>query len=181
MLATMGQAVPSFFLAILLILFFAVSLRVLPAGGYTDITKDVGAHFRNMLMPSFTLGFVIAPFLSRVIRSSLLDVLGEDYIRTARAKGLAGRRVIVGHALRNALIPAVTAVGASTGALLGGAVVTETVFRLPGMGQLVVDSIQRRDFPVIQGAVMTIAAIKIIMNLIVDVLYGFLDPRIRYA
>src|SRR5262249_13744468 len=117
----------------------------------------------------------------RVIRSSLLDVLGEDYIRTARAKGLAARRVVVGHALRNALIPAVTAVGASTRALLGRAVLTRTVFPLPRVVRLVVDSTQRRDFPVIEGAVMTIAAIKIVMNLVVDVLYGYLDPRIRYG
>lgn len=180
-LAISGTAVPSFFLAVLLILLFAVAWKVLPAGGYVDLQRDPLAHLRLMILPAFTLGFVISPFLSRVIRSSLIDVLHDDYIRTAMAKGLAQRPIILRHALRNALIPAVTALGTAIGALLGGAVVTETIFRLPGMGQLVVQSIQRRDFPVIQGAVMTIAAIKITVNLLVDVLYVYIDPRIRYG
>jgi peptide/nickel transport system permease protein len=180
-LAVCGAAVPSFVLGILLILVFAVVMRILPSGGYFEVDRDPVDHFRTMILPAFTLGFVIAPFLSRVVRSSLLEVLHEDYIRTARAKGLSARTVLVRHALRNALIPTVTAVGLSLGALLGGAVVTETVFRLPGMGQLVIQSIQRRDFPVIQGTVMVIAMIKILMNLLVDVVYGYLDPRVHYG
>ena len=131
--------------------------------------------------PTDDLGFAQAALLARLIRSSMLDVLREDYVRTALAKGLGGRQVVVGHALRNALIPAITVVGSSLGALLGGAVVTATVFTLPGMGQLVVQSVLRRDFPVIQGAVVLIAAIYVLANLLVDVLYVYVDPRVRYG
>jgi peptide/nickel transport system permease protein len=134
-----------------------------------------------MIMPSFALGFSAAGLLARLVRSSMLDVLREDYVRTAMAKGLAFRSVVLRHALRNALIPAVTVVGYSLGALLGGAVVTETVFTLPGMGRLVVQSVLRRDFPVIQGAVITIAAFYVLANLLVDILYVYIDPRIRYG
>jgi peptide/nickel transport system permease protein len=134
-----------------------------------------------MLLPSFALGFSAAGLLARLVRSSMLDVLSEDYVRTAWAKGLPGRRVVITHALRNALIPALTIVGASMGALLGGAVVTETVFTIPGMGRLVVQSIARRDFPLIQGAIMIIAGIYVLVNLLVDVLYVYVDPRIRYG
>ncbi len=174
-----GAAIPTFFLGILLILFFAVRLRWLPSGGYTPITEDPVAHFKGMILPAFALGFSSAGLLARLVRSSMLDVLREDYVRTAWAKGLAGRAVVVRHALRNALIPALTVIGTSVGALLGGAVVTETVFTIPGMGRLVVQSIARRDYPVIQGAVMTIAMSYILVNLVVDLLYVYADPRVR--
>lgn len=180
-LSVSGAAMPSFYLAILLILLFAVTLHWLPSGGYVSITDNPIKHFERMLMPAFSLGFAQAALLARLIRSSMLDVLREDYIRTAYAKGLAKRRVITLHALRNGLIPAITVVGSSLGALLGGAVITETVFTLPGMGQLVVQSVLRRDFPVIQGAVMVIAAIYVLANLLVDVLYIYIDPRVRYG
>ncbi|HEX7103445.1 MAG TPA: ABC transporter permease [Nitrolancea sp.] len=180
-LSVSGAAMPSFYLAILLILLFAVTLHWLPSGGYVSITDNPVQHFKRMLMPAFSLGFANAALLARLIRSSMLDVLREDYIRTAYSKGLAQRRVITLHALRNALIPAITVVGSSLGALLGGAVITETVFTLPGMGQLVVQSVLRRDFPVIQGAVMVIAAIYVLANLLVDVLYIYIDPRVRYG
>jgi len=180
-LSVSGAAMPSFYLAILLILLFAVTLHWLPSGGYVSITDNPVQHFKRMLMPAFSLGFAQAALLARLIRSSMLDVLREDYIRTAYAKGLAQRRVITLHALRNGLIPAITVVGSSLGALLGGAVITETVFTLPGMGQLVVQSVLRRDFPVIQGAVMVIAAIYVLANLLVDVLYIYIDPRVRYG
>lgn len=180
-LSVSGAAMPSFYLAILLILLFAVTLHWLPSGGYVSITDNPVQHFKRMLMPAFSLGFANAALLARLIRSSMLDVLREDYIRTAYSKGLAQRRVISLHALRNALIPAITVVGSSLGALLGGAVITETVFTLPGMGQLVVQSVLRRDFPVIQGAVMVIAAIYVLANLLVDVLYIYIDPRVRYG
>ena len=180
-LSVSGAAMPSFYLGILLILLFAVMLHWLPSGGYVSITVDPIAHFKRMILPAFSLGFAQAALLARLIRSSMLDVLREDYIRTAYAKGLAQRRVIVLHALRNGLIPAITVVGSSLGALLGGAVVTETVFTLPGMGQLVVQSVLRRDFPVIQGAVMVIAAIYVLANLLVDILYIYIDPRVRYG
>lgn len=176
-----GAAIPNFFLAILLMLLFAVKLRWLPSTGYADIQDGLGEHLKHMIMPAFALGISSAGLLARLVRSSMLDVLKEDYVRTAFAKGLPGRIVVMRHALRNALIPAITVIGVSLGALLGGAVVTETVFGLPGMGRLVVQSIARRDFPVIQGAVMTIAAIYVLANLLVDVLYVYIDPRVRYG
>lgn len=176
-----GAAIPNFFLAILLMLLFAVKLRWLPSTGYADIQDGLWQHLKHMIMPAFALGISSAGLLARLVRSSMLDVLKEDYVRTAFAKGLPSRSVVMRHALRNALIPAITVIGVSLGALLGGAVVTETVFGLPGMGRLVVQSIARRDFPVIQGAVMTIAAIYVLANLLVDVLYVYIDPRVRYG
>jgi peptide/nickel transport system permease protein len=176
-----GAAVPTFFLGIVLILIFAVNRRWLPAGGYVPITEDPVAHFKAMIMPAFALGFSSAGLLARLVRSTMLDVMRDDYIRTAYAKGLTERRVITRHALRNAMIPALTVIGASLGALLGGAVVTETVFTIPGMGRLIVQSISRRDFPVIQGAVMITAGIYVLVNLLVDILYIYVDPRVRYG
>lgn len=180
-LSLSGAAIPNFFLGILMILLFAVVLRWLPSGGYVEINRDPIAHFQSMIMPSIALGFSQAALLARIVRSSMLDVLREDYIRTAYSKGLAKRWVVIRHALRNVLIPTITIIGLSLGALLGGAVVTETVFTLPGMGRLVVQSIARRDFPVIQGAVMLIAVFYVMANLLVDILYIYLDPRIRYG
>jgi peptide/nickel transport system permease protein len=181
MFAISGVAIPNFVLGIFLIMFFAVMLGWLPTGQYTSITEDPVDHFRRMIMPAFSLGFSSAALLARLVRSSMLDVLKEDYVRTALAKGVAFKNVINRHALRNALIPVITVIGYSIGTLLGGAVVTETVFALPGMGRLVVNSIARRDFPVIQGAVMIIAAGYVLANLAVDILYVYIDPRIRYG
>lgn len=178
-IAISGAAVPTFFLGILLILFFAVRLRWLPSGGYTPLTENPAEHLKGMILPAFALGFSSAGLLARLVRSSMLDVLREDYVRTAFAKGLPQRLVVIRHALRNALIPALTVIGTSVGALLGGAVVTETVFTIPGMGRLVVQSIARRDYPVIQGAVMTIAMTYVLVNLAVDLLYVYADPRVR--
>jgi peptide/nickel transport system permease protein len=180
-LSIAGAAIPTFFLGIVLILVFAVQLHWLPSGGYVPIEEDPREHFKSMILPAFTLGFSAAGLLARLVRSSMLDVLRDDYIRTAMAKGLKFRNVVTGHALRNALIPAVTVIGYSLGALLGGAVVTETVFNIPGMGRLVVQSISRRDYPLIQGAIMLIAGIYVLVNLLVDVLYVYIDPRIRYG
>jgi peptide/nickel transport system permease protein len=178
-IAISGSATPTFFLGILLILLFAVRLHWLPSGGYVPIQDDPVKHFKGMLLPSFALGISYAGLLSRLVRSSMLDVFREDYVRTASAKGLPQRAVVVRHALRNALIPAMTVIGTSVGALLGGAVVTETVFTIPGMGRLVVQSIARRDYPVIQGAVMCIAMTYVLVNLLVDILYVVADPRVR--
>jgi peptide/nickel transport system permease protein len=178
-MAISGSAIPTFFLGILLILIFAVHLRWLPSGGYVPFGEDPVAHFKAMLLPAFALGFSAAGLLARLVRSSMLDVLREDYVRTAFAKGLPEQLVIVRHALRNALIPALTIIGISIGALLGGAVVTETVFTIPGMGRLVVQSIARRDYPVIQGAIIAIAMTYVLVNLIIDVLYVYIDPRVR--
>jgi peptide/nickel transport system permease protein len=178
-MAISGSAIPTFFLGILLILIFAVRLRWLPSGGYVPFGEDPAAHVKGMLLPAFALGFSAAGLLARLVRSSMLDVLREDYVRTAFAKGLPEQLVIVRHALRNALIPALTVIGISIGALLGGAVVTETVFTIPGMGRLVVQSIARRDYPVIQGAIIAIAMTYVLVNLVVDVLYVYIDPRVR--
>ena len=178
-LAISGAAVPTFFLGILLILVFAVRLGWLPSGGYVPLTEDPVAHLKGMLLPAFALGFSSAGLLARLVRSSMLDVLREDYVRTALAKGMPERLVVIRHALRNALIPALTVIGTSVGALLGGAVVTETVFTIPGMGRLVVQSIARRDYPIIQGAIMAIAMTYVLVNLLVDLLYVYVDPRVR--
>jgi peptide/nickel transport system permease protein len=178
-IAISGSAIPTFFLGILLILIFAVRLRWLPSGGYVPLREDPAEHFKGMLLPAFALGFSAAGLLARMVRSSMLDVLREDYVRTAFAKGLPEQLVIIRHALRNALIPALTVIGISLGALLGGAVVTETVFTIPGMGRLVVQSIARRDYPVIQGAIVAIAMTYVLVNLVVDVLYVYTDPRVR--
>ena len=181
LLALAGSAIADFFLGILLILLFAVTLRWLPSGGYIPILDDPIGHVRSMLLPSLALGVSIAGLPARLIRSTMLDVLHEDYIRTAYAKGLAPATIATTHALRNALLPAVTVFGATIGDLLGGAIVVETVFSLPGMGQLVVNSIDRRDFPVIQGVVMVSAAAYLLVNLLTDVLYLYLDPRLRHV
>jgi peptide/nickel transport system permease protein len=181
LLAVAGTAIADFFLAILLVLLFAVTLRWLPSGGYVPFTESPIDHARSMLLPSLALGFSIAGLPARLIRTSMLDVLHEDYIRAAIARGISPAAIAMRHALRNALLPAVTVLGYTLGDLLGGAVVVETVFNLPGMGQLVVNSIARRDFPVIQGVVMVIAGCYLFANLLVDVLYLVIDPRIRHS
>jgi peptide/nickel transport system permease protein len=180
-LSISGAAIPTFFMGIVLILVFAVALRWLPSSGFVPLAENPAEHFQRMLMPAFALGFSSAALLARLVRSSMLDVLGEDYVRTALAKGVPDRQVVLRHALRNALIPAITVVGVSMGALLGGAVVTETVFTIPGMGRLVIQAIARRDYPVIQGAIMLIAGVYVFVNLLVDILYLYVDPRIRYG
>ena len=176
-----GVAIPSFFFGILLILLFAVVLGWLPSGGYVNIRDDPVEHFKYMILPSITLGFAAAGLLARLVRSTMLDVLNEDYVRTAYSKGLAERRVVVVHAFRNALIPVLTIIGISFAGMLGGAVVIEQVFNIPGMGRLLVNSVVRRDIPVVQGAVMTVAAIEVLVMLLIDILYVFIDPRIRYG
>ncbi|MGH6912477.1 MAG: ABC transporter permease, partial [Geminicoccales bacterium] len=176
-----GAAVPGFFFGILLILLFAVILGWLPSGGYVDIQDDPAQHFKRMILPTVTLGFSAAGLLARLVRSTMLDVLNQDYVRTANAKGLPGRYVIIRHALRNAMIPAMTLIGISLAGMLGGAVVIETVFTIPGMGRLLVQSVVRRDFPVVQAAVLTIATVEVLVMLLIDILYVYVDPRIRYG
>ncbi len=180
-LSVSGAAVPNFFLGILLILLFAVTLRWLPSGGYVEFNEDPTGHFKAMILPAFALGFTAAALPARLVRSAMLDVMREDYIRTAASKGLSTRTIAFHHALRNALLPTLTVIGVIVADLLGGAVVIETVFTIPGMGQLVVNSIARRDFPVIQGVVVIIALIYLVTNLIVDIAYMYIDPRIRYG
>jgi peptide/nickel transport system permease protein len=172
-LAMLGQCVPSFWLGIMLITIFAVRLRLLPVFG-----RGTPAH---LVLPAITLGLPAAAIIMRLLRSSVLDVLGTDYVRTAYAKGLAYRRVITVHVLRNAAIPALTIVGLQLGHLLSGAIVTETVFAYPGVGRLVVQAIANRDFPVVQAFIVVAALIVVTVNLLVDLGYAAMDPRIRYA
>lgn len=179
-LSQLGISIPEFWLGILLILLLAVYARWFPAGGFTSWAEDPLAALRSLLLPALALGVVRAAVITRMTRSSLLEVLGEDYVRTARGKGLAEQIVIYKHALRNSLIPVVTVLGLQFGGLIAGAIIIESVFYLPGMGRLAVQAIFQRDLPVVQGVVLFIAAIVTLVNLFVDLLYGLLDPRIRY-
>jgi len=180
-LALVGVSLPSFFLGILLIVVFAVWLRWVPPSGYTPVIVDPLMNLKQMFMPALALGAALAGIVARITRSSLLDVLGTDYMRTARAKGLSEQSSVVSHGLQNAMLPVVTVVGLQVGALLGGAILVEYIFALPGIGRLVVDSIFARDFPIVQGVVLFLALVRVISNLVADVLYARLDPRISYA
>jgi len=173
LLALVGQAVPTFFLGIVLILVFAVRFGWFPTSGL--------ASPRGLVLPAITLGAFAMASITRLTRAAMLEVLGQDYVRTARAKGLSDAIVVNRHALRNALVPVVTIMGLQFGALLGGSVVTETVFALPGMGRLIVQSIGNRDYPVVQAGVFLIAVAFVGVNLVVDLLYAALDPRIRLS
>src|SRR5919198_6250140 len=177
--ALFGICMPNFLLALLLIFVFGGTLRWLPISGYTDPLEDPVAGFRSLVLPAVTLGLALAAVVTRTLRSSLLEALAEDYVRTARAKGLSEGRVVRGHVLKNALIPVVTVLGLQLGTLIGGAVITEYVFALPGVGRLVVDAVFARDYPLVQGVVLLIAVAFIVSNLLVDLVYGWLDPRIR--
>ena len=177
--ALSGVAVPHFFLGVLLIYAFAVWLRILPPSGYVAPWDDLGQNLRLMVMPAFTIGTGLAAILMRQIRSALIEVLQQEYVITARSKGLGERAVVIGHALKNAAIPVITIMGQQVGTLIGGAVVTETIFAIPGMGRLIVDSISYRDFPVVQATVLVLSISVLLANLATDVVYGYLDPRIR--
>jgi peptide/nickel transport system permease protein len=179
--ALVGVSLPSFFLGILLILVFALGLRWVPPSGYTPLIQDPAMNLKQMLMPAIALGAALAGIVARLMRSSLLEVLGADYMRTARAKGLSEPASVIRHGVRNALLPVVTVVGLQVGALLGGAILIETIFALPGIGRLAVDSIFARDFPIVQGVVLFLALVRVLSNLIADLLYGRLDPRIAHG
>jgi peptide/nickel transport system permease protein len=176
-----GLSVPDFWLGILLLLVFSVQLRLVPLVGYKTITESFWTALRFLALPAFALGLVQAANVARMTRAYMLEVLRQDYVRTARAKGLGGRRIIYRHALRNALPPVVTVLGIQVGALLSGVVVVETVFGLPGIGQLVLSAILTRDYPLIQGVMLYTAVIYALANLVVDVSYGVMDPRVREA
>ena len=171
MLAVAGQAMPIFWLGIMLIIIFAVRLKALPASGY--------GTWQHFLMPAFTLGAFLAPLTMRLVRSGVIEIMNMDYIRTARAKGVGENTVVVKHAFRNACIPVITVLGLQFGQLLGGAIVTETVFAWPGVATLTVDSIRNQDFPVVQCAVVLLALIIVSVNFVVDMIVGLIDPRIR--
>ena len=172
-LAVLGQSLPNFWLGIMLILLFGVALRWLPTSGFES--------WRHLVLPAVTLAAFPTALVTRLTRSSMLEILGRDYIRTGRAKGLAERAVVLRHALRNAAVPVLTVLGLQIGTLLGGAVITESVFAWPGMGKLVVDAIFFRDFPVVQTVLIFSATIFVLINLLVDLLYTVIDPRIRYS
>jgi peptide/nickel transport system permease protein len=176
-----GISIPSFWLGMMLIIIFAVNLGILPASGYEPFFQNPVANITAMILPIIATGLRESGELTRMLRSSLLEQLGSDYVRTAFSKGLSRRVVLIRHAVRNALIPFVTASGLQIAGLLGGLVVTETVFQLPGLGRLVVDSIENRDFTTVQGAVLTITMIVVIVNVLVDVLYTLIDPRISVS
>ena len=179
LLTLVSLSLPGFWLGLMLIILFSLWLNLLPIVGYEPITQGVRKALPYLILPSLALGANLAALLTRLTRSSMLEVLGQDYVRTAKAKGLRDRAVLMRHALRNALIPIVTAIGIHLGILLGGSAVIETVFVLPGVGQLVVRSLYNRDLPVIQGLILYVAVVYVLVNLLVDLLYTYLDPRLR--
>lgn len=180
MFAMIGISVPNFFLGLLMIILFAVHLGWLPSGGYVPFGEDPSGWLLSMTMPAFSLALLQAGLLARITRSSMLEVLRQDYIRTARAKGLPRRQVVLKHALSNALIPIVTVIGIIVSLLLSGAVVTEALFSIPGMGQLLTQAVLNRDYPMVQGGLLLVTTFLVLVNITVDVLYAVLDPRVRY-
>ena len=180
MIAMLGISIPNFFLGLLMIIFFAVQLGWLPSGGYVPFTQDPIGWLRSTTMPAISLALLQAGLLARITRSGMLEVLRQDYVRTARAKGLPERQVILKHALANALIPIVTVVGIIISLLLSGAVVTEALFSLPGMGQLLTQAVLSRDYPMVQGGLLLVTTFLVVVNILVDILYALIDPRVRY-
>jgi peptide/nickel transport system permease protein len=179
-LALLGLSIPNFWLGTLLIPFVSLVLHWLPPVGFVSLLDNPWQAIQTLILPSVALGTAVAAFIMRLVRSSLLEVLRQDYVRTARAKGLRDRTVLYRHALKNAFIPVLTVIGVQVGYLLGGAVIIESIFSLPGMGRFLLDSISNRDYSIVQGGVLFIALIFSLVNLSVDLLYGWLDPRIRY-
>lgn len=179
-LSLVGLSMPEFWLGLLLILAFSVTWQIFPMTGFVPLSEDPLRSLQFFVLPSLALGLTLAGFLTRLTRASMLDVLGQDYVRTARSKGLRERVVVIRHALATAMLPLVTVIGLNFGRLLGGAVVIETVFNLPGVGRLIVLAITQRDFPVVQAAVLYIAVLYTFINLLTDLSYVVLDPRLRY-
>lgn len=178
--AVLGVSIPGFWLALNLILVFAVSLRWLPPNGYVPLRHGVVASLRYLTLPAASLGFVQSALIARITRASVLEVLREDYVRTARAKGLAERAVVYKHALKNAMVSIITVIGLTFATLIGGVVVIETVFNIPGIGRLIMSSVLRRDYPVVQGVIFFIAGTYVLINLLVDLSYLLCDPRVKY-
>jgi len=177
--ALLGLSIPNFWFGLMAVLMFAIAYPVLPASGFVSFFDDPYQSFRHLLLPAIVLGTGLAAVIMRQTRSAMIEALGTDYVRTARAKGLGGAQVIFGHALRNSLIVVTTIVGLQLGALISGAVVTEQIFVLPGFGKLTIDAVFTRDYPMIQGVVLVTATAYIGINLVVDLLYSLIDPRIR--
>ncbi len=178
--AVFGFSVPGFVIGYVLIWLFAIELDWLPVQGYTPLSKGLWPWLSNIILPSVTLALAYMALIARITRASMLETLSQDYIRTAHAKGLSTKDVLMGHALRNAAVPIVTVIGIGVALLIGGVVVTESVFAIPGLGRLTVDAILRRDYPVIQGIILVFSGAYVVVNLMVDMLYTVLDPRIRY-
>jgi len=178
---SLGLAIPNFWLGILLIILFAVTLGWMPPGGRGDFGRDPLTALKFIALPAITLALPAAMNLSRLTKASVLEVLYEDYVRTAWAKGLDGKRVVIGHVVRNSLIPVITAIGLEFGRLLGGAIVVESVFAWPGLGTLMLQSIQNRDYIIVQTGLLLLVGVFIVVNLLTDIAYGFLDPRIRLS
>ena len=178
--ALLGVSFPSFWLGLMLIVVFAVQLDWLPSGGYMPLTESLRGWLRSVTLPAISLALLQVGLLARITRATMLDVLDQDYVRTARTKGLPGRVVVWKHAFRNVLIPVVTVTGIVVSLLLSGSVVIETVYSIPGIGRLLASAVLRRDYPMIQGGLLVTAVAFVLLNLLVDVLYGFLDPRVRY-
>jgi len=179
-LAVLGFSFPVFVSAYLLIYGFAIRLEWLPVEGYSPLRAGFWPFLANLVLPSVALGSIYMALIARITRTSVLEILSEDYIRTAHAKGLAASSVLVGHALKNAGVPIVTVIGLGVGLLMGGVVITESVFGIPGIGRLTVDAILARDYPVIQGVILVFSGVYVLVNLLVDLSYAFIDPRIRY-
>ena len=178
--AVLGFSVPSFVLAYIAILCFSVWLDWLPVQGYASLSEGFAPFIEHLILPSIALGLIYGALIARITRAAMLEVLSQDYIRTAQAKGLTEGKVLVGHALRNAAIPIVTVIGVGIALLIGGVIVTETVFAIPGIGRLTVDAILRRDYPIIQGVTLILSAVYVVINLLVDMSYTFFDPRVRF-
>ena len=179
--ALAGISIPNFWLGLNLILIFGLALRWLPTSGYVGLSDDPTRTWRYIVLPAVTLGTSHAAFIARMARANLLEVLRTDYVRTARAKGLRDRAVIIKHALRNAMVPTMSAIGVAAALMIGGSVVTETVFAIPGVGRLMLESVLRRDFPLLQGLIILVALSVAMINFIVDLLYGVFNPTIRYG
>jgi len=178
--SVLGFSVPVFVLAYVLIIVFSVELEWLPVQGYRALGEGLWPWLSHLILPSIALGTVYMALIARITRATMLDVLSQDYIRTANAKGLAPRAVLIGHALKNAGVPIITVIGIGIALLISGAIVTETVFAIPGIGRLTVDAILRRDYPIIQGVILLFSAVYVLINLLVDLSYRLFDPRIRY-
>ena len=178
--AVMGFAMPVFLIGYVLIYIFAVRLNWLPVQGYRPLAEGAGPWARHLVLPSLALGITYMALIARITRASMLEVLSQDYIRTANSKGLATSRVLLLHALKNAAVPIVTVIGIGVALLISGVVITETVFNIPGLGRLTVDAVLKRDYPIVQGLIIVFAGVKVLVNLLIDISYAFLDPRIRY-
>ena len=179
LVALLGLSVPNFLIATLLVLFVSTQWSVLPTTGFVPVSEGIGANLKSLAMPTISLGALLAASMMRMMRSSMLEEFGKEYLTVARSKGLRERSVVMTHALRNSLIPVITVLGIQTGYMLGGTVIVEQVFAIPGIGRLALDAVNQRDYPLVQGTVLFIAAAFVFMNLLTDVIYGLVDPRIR--